>query len=938
MTYRKFFLLILLAAILPQSGQARTIDSDEARSIASRFFRASGIDNDSPQQVNPVTSGLSSRNPYYIFNASGGEGFVIVSGDDRLGTVLGYSDSGTFSLDGAPEGLVALMDLYSRYLTAGNNLQANEVSEAGTPAMDPLLGDIAWGQDTPFNTMCPTYTESGTTKNYYVGCVATAATQIMKFHQHPEKGTGSKSYTFGGKELSADFGNTTYRWADMPAAVPESPSSAQTNAYSTLASHFGIAVEMQYAKDGSGASSMDVPAALRDYFGYDESVCVHPRSYYDTSEWMELIKNELDNRRPVYYGASSDSGLGGHAFVCDGYDSNDFVHINWGWYGRSNGYFMVNALNPSSLGEGGGTGGYNRSQEIITGIRPSTGSSSRTYMLYGSTRLSFTDYGTAFTMMGFVDNLDSRTVTGTVSAILMKDGKVVASLGAESVTIDAYKGGHAGVKQVYMRNIPVEVSGVADGDGYILKMGVKPEGSDEWIIIRNPIGLPSYANASVSEGKVVIGDAHSPAPEVELLAPITTDGGVYANGSALFSLDLKNNSADYRINKITVRLTSVSDPARFYDMTAEANVYDLSEAQLNLLMEVPADIVPGEYDVTAFAAGFDSKPFDDSKTGRTRLTVNAEASGPVVRVTSGPEWANSDGLQQVAQGEYLYISAGARNYGAAGSSSIIARLKETGPEGRSYIFLQQDNTLQKGQQFNLTFYRKAAVSPGEYVVELTAIDDQGNETPLEGYAGDCKVTITDKALPDLEVVDFNLGDEVAKDTRGEYSLSLKALKKFTGTVYVRVRKYLNKSGELMYMGSQSINAGDTKTITFKYKPGASLTEGKYMVILETKANGISDNPMAGLEKYYRELTLTATSAVGDIAADGAGVSVSISGDMLSVESADAVTGISVYSMSGSLVARSAGPATELSLAGLPSGVYIVSVMTENDTTNIKIIK
>ena len=100
---------------------------------------------------------------------------------------------------------------------------------------------------------------------------------------------------------------------------------------------------------------MMVPGALKNYFGYDKHVTLRKRSYYGTTEWMNIIKAELDAGRPVYYGGASDAGQGGHAFVCDGYDDNGYVHINWGWYGDSNGYFLVNRLNPSDLGEGGGT-------------------------------------------------------------------------------------------------------------------------------------------------------------------------------------------------------------------------------------------------------------------------------------------------------------------------------------------------------------------------------------------------------------------------------------------------------------------------------------------------------------------------------------------------------------------------------------------------------
>ena len=326
-----------------------------------------------------VKGGTSDVAPYYIFNVGKNEGFVIVSGDDNAEPVLGYSDKGELDPNNIPSNMAEWLRLNELYVencakkdSSAKPAYANTGN--GTVVVEPLLGDILWGQDFPFNEMCPTYYSDGQTKHYYVGCVATAATQIMRYYRYPQQGTGSKSYVFNGQTLSADFGNTTYDWDNMLAFYPsEGVSQEQIDAAATLAYQFGVSVEMEYAENGSGALSMLVPHALKTYFGYDNGVTMRRRNFYSGTEWLDIIKNELDHNRPVYYGATSDNGLGGHAFVCDGYDSEGYVHINWGWYGMSNGYFLVNHLNPDDLGEGGGTGGYNTDQEIITGIQPSTG-------------------------------------------------------------------------------------------------------------------------------------------------------------------------------------------------------------------------------------------------------------------------------------------------------------------------------------------------------------------------------------------------------------------------------------------------------------------------------------------------------------------------------------------------------------------------------------
>lgn len=932
----KYRSLLTLAAFIPMLAWAREIDSSEARAIAAGFFSRSGIECAVTEPVNAPLSTSEKAQPYYVFNAGKDNGFVIVAGDDRLGSVLGYADSGSFTLDGAPDGLKALMKLYEQYMLRATASTVTSPAEAGTPVVEPLLREINWGQDTPFNTLCPTYTQSGTTKNYYTGCVVTAATQIMKYYNYPATGTGSHSYTFGGKTLTADFANTSYNWNAMPEAVPDVVSVSQTKAYSTLASHFGIAVEMQYAVDGSGAYTMMVPAALRNYFGYDAALRLHPREYYSSAEWMAMIKSELDAGRPVYYGASSDSGMGGHAFVCDGYDSNGYVHINWGWYGRSNGYFLVNHLDPSSLGEGGGTGGYNRQQEIITGIRPAVAGSTKAVTLYGATRLSCVDYGNAITLMSYIENLDTEAVTGKAGALLMKNGEVVKVLGTQDLTISGFAAGKSGNVLMNMRDVSSDATGVTDGSGYTVRMGVLADGQSEWTVLRHPIGLPSYISASVKSGKVVIESSHVPAPDVVLLAPVATDGALYVNGSGLFHLELENRSADYRLKNIVIRLTSVADASVTAEMESPVNIYDLSTESVDLLMELPADMAAGDYFVTAYEKGFPDNPFDDTAVGRTRVTVLPEADAPVIRLTSQPYWHNSDGVQDVAQGEYLYIGASARNYGPAGNAQIISRLTDVNNPERSYIFIMQEASFKKGASANLAFYRKVTVDPGQYHAEFSVIDSEGRETPLEGDYEPVVVNITDRSVPDIEVLSLDMPENLAIGTSGRYNLTVKALKDFSGYIFVRLRQYNNKSGEIVYMGSQRLSAGEEKTLTFTYRP--AVTEGRYMVIVESRPSGVAsgnENQAGNIDGYYRLIKVADAASIDGIDSDS-GVSVTAADGKITVTGANAVRSISVYDIAGRLVARSNGSDT-LVTGHLASGTYIVNVLTDKVAVRKKLI-
>ena len=327
----------------------------------------------------------------YVFNSTD-EGFVLVSAEDEARAVLGYSDQGTFDANNIPENMQFWLQMYAdelRRLGAVSDRsekgdeekkairreakgERRETSAETYPTISPILGETIWGQGKPFNNKCPEINGEHAAS----GCVATALSQIMYVHKYPTKGTGSYSYTTETKKLkvSADFGSTTYDWANMIPDYTGSYTTAQADAIATLMYHVGVAAEMDYTVEGSGAVSSIALAALTKYFGYDKAIHVLPKDFMTEDGLLQAITTDLQAGRPVYFSGVT-VAQEGHAFVCDGMKSDGYLHINWGWNGMANGYFAISALAPEVQGTGGSASNlaFTESVGVYTNIRPDAG-------------------------------------------------------------------------------------------------------------------------------------------------------------------------------------------------------------------------------------------------------------------------------------------------------------------------------------------------------------------------------------------------------------------------------------------------------------------------------------------------------------------------------------------------------------------------------------
>lgn len=352
------FLLVLLLALGYSPLQAKRITQWQAQQQAYSFWGKQ-----MPQKAKAKSRTATTASPsdaYYVFNNDAG-GFVIIAGDDAVAPVLGYTSTGSFDAENLPDGLKDLLKSYERQIAAlGDNYVANQTATRAAFTGEKLLKTAEWNQNAPFNKYTP--------NNYVTGCVATAGAIVMKHHGYPAKGTGSHSYTWNGKTLTANFEHT-YDWTSMPAKY-DGTNDAAFDGVARLMADLGVAVEMQYNKDGSGASMEDLLTALKKYFGYSKYARLLAIADLGAEVWNDRLRAEIDANRPILYSAV-DSNKGGHSFVIDGYKDESFS-VNWGWGGYCDGFYRIGALNPETGGKPLGDQ-YNLSQSAVFSLQPSDG-------------------------------------------------------------------------------------------------------------------------------------------------------------------------------------------------------------------------------------------------------------------------------------------------------------------------------------------------------------------------------------------------------------------------------------------------------------------------------------------------------------------------------------------------------------------------------------
>ncbi|MCH5227225.1 MAG: C10 family peptidase [Muribaculaceae bacterium] len=342
----------------------------------------------------------------YVFQNDMTEGFLVTGADDVAPALLGYSDHGVFDASNIPPQLKYWLEEYGRqieFLRKSNYKMNNTRSDSplnGMPAISPLI-KTKWNQGSPYNKYCFTISPDGKESQSVTGCVATSMAQVMYYFQYPEIGHGEISYKFDDSgTYTMNFGSQPFQWDEMLTTYyPGSYNADEEDAVAYLMKACGYSVKMDYGKGESGANGSEIASALTQYFGYSEGINIQTRKFRTYEEWAEMIYENLSKVGPVVYNGSALDG--GHSFICDGYDGNGYFHLNWGWGGMSDGYYLLDALNPDEFGIGGAAGGYNLGQQIILGISPDNSADiSRQVMQFGSVTGKITDNVLSLSLTG----------------------------------------------------------------------------------------------------------------------------------------------------------------------------------------------------------------------------------------------------------------------------------------------------------------------------------------------------------------------------------------------------------------------------------------------------------------------------------------------------------------------------------------------------------
>lgn len=526
-------------------ANGKQISQNAALSAARKYSRTGQV-----APAKNLRSDKTNNAPYYAFNLE--QGYVIVSGDDEMTELVGYAENGFFDAENVPPQMQLWLDGYAEYVAAVQSGKAKArkilLSDSPSVVVEPLV-TTKWNQDAPFNNFAPEYTDdNNNTQRCATGCAATAMAQIMKFHNWPEQGVGHYSYehqSFG--TISSNFSEHVYDWTNMIDRYNNGEySNMQADAVALLMKDCGVSLNMNYGPV-SGASIYSYYPAFKNYFRYSSRTV--NRSGCETAEFTKIITDELQEGRPIIYCGTGEDG--GHAFVVDGYDTNYFLHVNWGWGGYSDGYFDMNYMDPTGLGIGGGSGAFKWNQGIVLarplkdGVEPYEFIQQLCFVPYDDVKGGIfceqempANKGDVVTiLLRNTANLSGESFFGSLNVGVFDDSGALVTMGNEE-RIENNNGDLLEFQSgsLYSVDLPMTLNtaGIADGN-YIVRAMSKADG-DVW----RKFASTDCLNMTVADGKVYLS---APTPNISMVGIGSYDTATYKGFSFNADVTVHNSSS-----------------------------------------------------------------------------------------------------------------------------------------------------------------------------------------------------------------------------------------------------------------------------------------------------------------------------------------------------------------------------------------------------------
>lgn len=516
-------LFALVLAIIPMLGFSQHRSKNEAITIAQEFWgnRVNRAKLKTVSQTSLVKAKArataraaaptnNSKHSFYVINDEEHDRFVIVSSDDRLYKILGFSDNGLFDSETAPIALIDMLNSYDEQYTsvysdldkAPKGVQKNY----SFSSVQPLI-QSKWGQSDPYNFYCPKDIKSTSEKNCATGCVATAMAQVMYFWKYPESGTDSNSYTSSTQHIyqSMDFSSMHFDWENMVNEYNSEATETQKSAVASLMHAAGVSVSMDYA-DESGAYAIDMAYALSHFWKYNPNVSYKKKQYYSDDAWNQLILGELSEGHPILYAGQGNTG--GHQFILDGYNGDGMYHFNFGWSGLGDGYYTLEVLAPvyDIFGYQIPLGDYSSKQEMVCYVVPQEyGQPNGEFYASSSLELSSAKVGSSKYVRSTIYNCDAKSTiningntsfTGEIGVgVFDKDFQFVKSLCKRTVSIN---GGYG--KSIF-ENVTFDSSTFVEGNQYYIALYVHSDNIG-YSIARTEKGAEDYYLATVKNGNI----------------------------------------------------------------------------------------------------------------------------------------------------------------------------------------------------------------------------------------------------------------------------------------------------------------------------------------------------------------------------------------------------------------------------------------------------